>query len=128
MLKERKLTLNEIIDDAKKQQLERISNKKKPLLILDNIINCVTEGVQGDKLYEINHLLVNLKEPMMTQDGIEQLEELIVGFIDEFEFKEVYDMMVKDGLDKEMGEYRYQDFLIPFKSLLKREITSPKNN
>jgi 5'-3' exonuclease len=128
MLSERKLTLNEIIDEAKRQQLERTENKKKPLKILDNIVNCVTEGVQGKKLYEINHKLVNLKEPMMTQDGVEQLEELIVGFIDEFEFKEVYDMMVKDGLDKEMGEYRYQDFLVPFKSLLKREITSPKNN
>jgi len=127
MLKERKLTLKEIIDDAKKQQLERTTNKKKPLLILDNIINCVTEGVQGDKLYEINYRLVNLKEPMMTQDGIEQLEELIDGFIDDIEFKEVYDMMVKDGLDKEMGEFRYQEFLIPFKNLLKREITSIKN-
>ena len=128
MLSERKLTLNEIIDEAKKQQLERTENKKKPLKILHNILNRVTDGVQGDKIYEINHKLVNLKEPMMTLDGIEQLEELIEGFIDEFEFTEVYDMMVKDGLDNEMGEYRYQDFLIPFKSLIKREVTNIKNN
>ena len=50
-LKERKVTLNEIIDNAKKQQLERIENKKKPLKILDNIINKITDGVQKDKIY-----------------------------------------------------------------------------
>jgi len=120
VLKERKLTLNEIIDEAKKQQLERVSTKKKPLLILDNIINSVTEGVQGKDIYEINHRLVNLEEPMMTEDGIEQLHNLIDTPLEQGEFKKIYVMMKSDGLKDEMGEYRYDDFLIPFKSLLNR--------
>jgi 5'-3' exonuclease len=120
MLSERKLTLNEIIDEAKKQQLERTSAKKKPLLILENIINSVTEGVQGKDIYEINHKLVSLKEPMMTIDGIEDLHKLMDDPLEQGEFKKVYVMMKKDGLDKEMSDYRYEDFLIPFKSLINR--------
>ena len=120
MLSDRKLTLNEIIDDAKKQQLERTSAKKKPLVILDNIVNRVTDGVQGKDIYEINHKLVSLKEPMMTEDGIEKLHNLIDNPLEEGEFKKIYVMMKTDGLKDEMGEYRYEDFLIPFKSLLNR--------
>lgn len=120
MLKESKLTLNQIIDEAKKQKLERISEKKPNLLILDNIINGVTEGVQGKDIYEINHKLVNLKEPMMTEDGIKQLQDLINEPLQKGEFKKIYVMMKKDGLNKEMSDYRYEDFLIPFKSLITR--------
>jgi DNA polymerase-1 len=122
-LKEKELTLNEIIEDAKKQQLERIENKKQPLKILDNIINRVTDGVQKDKIYEINERLVNLSKPMMTEDGIRDLEHLIEGTLDSSgrDLKNVFIMMKRDGLDKALGENRYATFLEPFKKLIDRE-------
>jgi 5'-3' exonuclease len=124
-LTERKVTLNEIIDHAKKQQEERIANKLKPLISLQNIIDGVTDGVQGNKIYEINEKLVNLKKPMMTKQGIKELELLKNGFLlpeeRDGEFKEVYKMMKEHGLDKEIGEYRYPDYLVPFKKLISRE-------
>jgi 5'-3' exonuclease len=122
-LKERKVTLNEIIEDAQKQQLERIENKKKPLKILDNIINKVTDGVQKDKIYEINERLVNLSQPMMTEDGVRELKHLIEGTLDSSgrELKNVFSMMKRDGLDKSLGETRFNDFLTPFKKLIDRE-------
>jgi predicted methyltransferase len=75
---------------------------------------------QGKDIYEINHKLVSLKEPMMTIDGIEDLHKLMDDPLEQGEFKKVYVMMKKDGLDKEMSDYRYEDFLIPFKSLINR--------
>jgi DNA polymerase-1 len=123
MLKERKVLLNEIIEEAKKQQEERLQNKKKPLSVLDNIINSVTDGVQGKDIYEINDKLVNLKYPMMTEDGIWQLNELIENTLDSSgrDIKKVFEYMKRDGLDKTIGETRYDEYLIPFKKLIQRE-------
>jgi 5'-3' exonuclease len=119
----RKVLLSEIIESASKQQIERKENKQKPLKVLDNIINCVTDGVQGKQLYEINEQLVNLSKPMMTEEGIRELEHLIEGTLDSSgrELKNVLIMMKRDGLDKSIGEHRYPEYLLPFKKLIDRE-------
>jgi DNA polymerase-1 len=122
-LVERKVSLIEILEHAKKQQLERISSKKKPLKVLDNIINAVTEGVQGERVYEINEKLVNLRKPMLTEDGLKDLEQLIDGTLDSSgrDLKNVLIYMKRDGLDKTIGEHRYPEYLMPFKNLIARE-------
>jgi DNA polymerase-1 len=120
--KDRKVTLEEIINSAKKQQEQRLIEKKKPLKILDNIINSITDGVQKERIYEINYKLVDLTKPLMNEKGINGLEELIEGFFDiDYDSKDVFDMMKRDGLDKILGDFRYPDFLIPFKKLIERE-------
>jgi 5'-3' exonuclease len=121
--KERVMTLEEIINSAKEQQQVRINEKKKPLKILDNIINSITDGVQKEKIYEINYRLVSLKEPFMTKKGIEELENLIEGSFENLDTdsKKVFNMMKRDGLDRIMGEYRFQEFPTPFKKLIERE-------
>jgi DNA polymerase-1 len=122
-LKTQILSLNEIIDKAKKQQQERIDNKKKPLKVLDNIINKVTDGPQKEMIYEINNRLVNLNTPMMTEDAIRELQRLNDGKLTntDRDLKNVMAMMKRDGLDKAIGETRYPDYLIPFKKLIERE-------
>lgn len=126
-LTKRKVTLNEIIEQASKQQEERIAQKQKPLKVLQNIIDAVTDGVQGNKIYQINERLVNLSKPMMTTDGIRALELLKNGSLlpENREFTKVFEMMKNHGIDKEIGEYRYPEYLVPFKKLIDREI---KNN
>ncbi len=123
-LKERKVILNEIISKAKVLQDQRLNNKKKPLAVLDNIMNSITEGIQGEKLYEINTKLVNLKEPLLTEDAVEDIENLINGTLDmdERKLKNVFILMERDGIDKAIGDIRYPDFLIPFKKLIEREV------
>jgi DNA polymerase-1 len=123
ILSEQKVSINDILVLAKEKQEERISKKLKPLKVLDNIINSVTDGVQGDKIYEINDKLVNLKKPMMTEDAIEELHMLIDGTLDESgrDLKNVLTYMKRDGLDKTIGEQRYPEYLIPFKKLIDRE-------
>ena len=108
---------------AKQQQQKRLEEKKKPLKVLDYIIEGVTDGIQKERVYEINEKLVNLKKPMLTEASINALNTLIEGTFDisQQDLKNVLTMMRKDGLDKAMGEFRYNDFLIPFKQLMSRE-------
>lgn len=122
-LKEEVLNLTQVIDEAKEQQLERISKKKKPLLVLDNIINSITDGPQKEKIYEINEQLVNLSKPMLTEKAISDIEALREGTLDSSgrDLKNVFTMMKRDGIDKALGEVRFSDFLIPFKKLIDRE-------
>jgi DNA polymerase-1 len=120
---ERVLTLDDIITKAKQIQTQRSEQKQPPLKVLDNIINKVTIGIQGDKIYEINSALVNLKNPLMTEDSIEKLNNLITGQFDADErgLKNVLNKMKLDGMEQAIGSNRYPDYLIPFKQLIERE-------
>jgi DNA polymerase-1 len=122
-LNERKLTIDEVIELANARQNQRLSEKKKPLKVLNNIINKVTDGVQKENIYEINERLVNLKKPMITEKAMDELNELINGNFDytDFSLKTILGLMKRDGLDKAMGASRYDDFLIPFKKLANRD-------
>lgn len=122
-LSERKLSIDDILELAKQRQQERIDSNKKPLKVLENILNRVTDGIQKENIYEINERLVNLSNPMITEDAILALEELKEGTLDSSgrDLKNVFNMMKRDGLDKILGETRYSDFLIPFKKLVDRE-------
>lgn len=122
-IKDNPVSVDYIIEKAKELQEERLNKKLKPLKVLDNIINKVTIGVQGDKIYEINERLVNLKKPLITQKAINNLLDLKEGTLDSSgrELKNVFNMMKNDGIDKAIGENRLTDYLIPFKRLILRE-------
>lgn len=123
-LKQKKVSLTQILERAKEIQQERKDQKKKPLAVLDNMINRTTDSVLGNKIYEINYKLVDLKNPFMTKDGTRELELLIEGDLDPEgrSLKNVLSYMEKDGLKKLIGESRYENYLIPFKELINREI------
>jgi len=137
-LSKRKVTLEEILIKADKLQEDRKQVKKKPLGVLSNIIEGVTttkpdedgkshDLVMGMELYNRNWKLVNLKEPMMTEEGLEQLELYLDAPLspEGRSIKNVYTLMKEDGLDWLIGERRFAEYLIPFKKLMEREL---KNN
>jgi 5'-3' exonuclease len=125
-LKEREVTLDEIIKQAKEIQENRVQNKKKPLKVLDNIINRTTDGIQGDKIYEINKVLIDLSSPLLTEESKINFNELITSKLseDDRSIKNAYKMLKQDGIDKVIGQTRYKEYLLPFKKLMERE----KNN
>jgi 5'-3' exonuclease len=125
---ERKVLLTELLEKAKLLQEERTSNKKKPLQALDNLINCVTDGVQGNRLYEINTALIDLSNPFVTADAIDELHTLIDGEFDMSDrgVKNVFQQMKVDGIDRVIGSHRYPDYLVPFKQLIERELKTNK--
>tara|TARA_Y100000389_G_C17052493_1_gene313437 strand:- start:4 stop:558 length:555 start_codon:yes stop_codon:yes gene_type:complete len=125
-LKERKVTLDEVLKRAKELQDKRIENKKTNLKVLDNIINGTTDGVQGDQLYAINHRLVDLTSPLIHEKALNEVNELISSPLsDDRSIKSAYKMLKEDGLDKILGQSRYETYLLPFKKLMERE---KKNN
>ena len=125
-LTERKVTLDEIIEEASKLQDKRLEAKKPKLQVLENIINGVTDGIQGDRLYEINEQLVDLTKPLVSDEALEDVNLLIDSPLsDDRSIKNAYKMLKDDGLDKVLGETRYETYLLPFKKLMERE---KKNN
>jgi 5'-3' exonuclease len=129
-LKEHRLTIDDILTKAKELQDNRIKENKKPLQKLTNIIESVTDGVQGKKIYEINSRLVDLKRPLLTEDGIAEISLLMEGEmgIDDRSLKNVMTLMKKDGLEHMIGANRYPEFLLPFKKLTEREKTYEQEN
>lgn len=122
-LKTEVLGLDDLIELANKKQEERLSNKKPKLKVFENIVNRVTDGVQKNRIYEVNEKLMDLKKPLITEDAIDELNDLINGSLNntDRDLKNVLKMMERDGLDKIIGEYRYPEYLLPFKKLISRE-------
>ena len=119
---EREVKLAEILIDAQKIQEDRILKKQKPLKALDNILNSVTDGIQGVKLYEINDELVNLTKPKMTEKSIKHFYDVIeTPLSDDRGIMNVYKMVKRDSLDDLIKEYYMSDYFLPFKKLIDRE-------
>jgi 5'-3' exonuclease len=121
-LAERKVTLDEILESAKKQQYFRIDMKKKPLKTLTNIIERNTTGIQGKEIYEINEALVDLSKPLVDKPNRKLLKnlKLPIGDITNRGIKNVYTLMKRDGIDKQIYNFS-TEYLLPFKELIERE-------
>lgn len=117
------LTVEQIIDKAKLLQTDRINNKKKPLQILTNISEGITDGPQGNDLYSINKMLVNLKTPLLTEDAISKINDLIDLPINPEgrDIKNVYRYAKEDGMQDKIKN-NIEEYFMPFKKLMGREI------
>ena len=124
ILKERPVTLNEIIQLAKDQQELRAKEKKKPLKALTNIIESITEGIQGKDIYRINKIIIDLSKPLVDESNRLLLEynKGPMGDFDERGIKNVFTYMKRDGIDKEIEAFS-TSYLLPFKKLIEREKT-----
>lgn len=114
------LTLDDIITEAKNLQETRVVEKKKPLKALGNIIHGITDGVQKDKLYEINTYLVDLTYPLLTPDAKEAIDNLVESQLSEDDrgIKNALILMKRDGIEKMINAV---DYMLPFKKLIERE-------
>lgn len=117
----KKLSLEEIFSSINHIQNER----KTRLKTLDNILNGITDGVQKDRLYEVNEKIINLKKPILTNECIKNLNTIIESPIDpeDRNTKNVLSMMIEDGFVMAIpgGRNGYIEFLTPFLSIIKKE-------
>jgi 5'-3' exonuclease len=107
-------------------KIETIQNDRKSRLkTLDNILNGVTNGVQKDKIYEINEKIIDLKRPLITESVKNDLDLLFDVSMDPEgrETKNVISMMIEDGLMMAIpgGQDGYINFLQPFLRIIKKE-------
>lgn len=122
-LKNEVINLDFVLKRAKDLAKERLENKMKPLQILDNIINSVTEGVQGEDIYKINEKIVNLTTPLLTEEALIDVENLITGVINPEDrgIKNVYTLVKRDSLDDLIKDDYFTEYFLPFKRLMERE-------
>ena len=115
------LTLEDIFSKIELIQSER----KTRLKTLDNIINKVTVGIQGEDIFSINEKIIDLKKPLLTESAQHTLDELFETPIDPEDrtTKNVIKMMLEDGLTMAIpgGRDGYINFLKPFLRIIKKE-------
>ena len=123
----RPLTLEEIMCKIEVLQKER----KGRLKTLDNIVNKISVGVQGENIFEINEKIINLKSPLLTETSVIELDTLFDTSIDPEgrNTKNVIKMMLEDGLVMAIpgGREGYINFLRPFLRVIKKEKKYFKN-
>jgi len=122
-IKKRKVTLEEVIEKAKFINEERVKNKKKPLKWADNIVNRVTDGCQGEKIYEINKKIIDLKKPLMSTEAKELLESMMYAPIDPTDrnMENLYNIVIEYNIDKLKDPTTFGNFFSEFMYLIDKE-------
>lgn len=124
---EKTLTLEYIFSKIEEIQKER----KTRLKTLDNILNKVTKGSQKEMIYEVNEKIIDLTNPLLTEDTKTDLDYLFSTTMDPEgrDTKNVINMMIEDGLMWAIpgGREGYINFLQPFLSIIKKEKNYYKN-
>jgi 5'-3' exonuclease len=115
-IKSEKIDLSFIMRRSKELLDERKQEKKKPLKSLENILNGVTDGCQGDKLYEINQKIIDLSEPLLTDEAIEVMNNELYAPIDtsELSLKNAYEIIGDNNMNEILDETKFGNLLEPF--------------
>ena len=121
--KKRKVTLEEVIKKAKEINENRILEKKKPLKWAENIVNRVTDGCQGEKIYEINEKIIDLKKPLMSTEAKDLLESIMYAPIDPTDrnMENLYNIIIEYNIDKLKDPTTFGNFFSEFMYLIDKE-------
>ena len=110
------MTLEAVIERSKGLLEERKQSKKKPLKSLENIVNGVTDGCQGDKVYEINRKIIDLSEPLLTEEAKAELDDVLYAPIDTSDrsLKNVYKIVEYNKMYELTNENRFGNAFAPY--------------
>lgn len=117
------LTIEDIIGRAAVINEERAASKKKPLKAVENIINKVSDGCQGDHIYEINQRIIDLSQPLLTDEAREGMDALMHAPIDPEgrEYRNVYEIVSNNHMHVLMDERRFGGLFSIFERLIMNE-------
>ena len=120
---EHKTDLKAIIERSKELLEERKQNKQKPLKSLENIVNGVTDGCQGDRLYEINRKIIDLSEPLLTEEAEKGLNDVLYAPIDTTNrnVKNAYKIIDKNRMFDLTDETKFGNVLAPYGRIILME-------
>jgi len=118
-----KMDLETVVRRSKELLEERKANKQKPLKVLENIVNGVTDGCQGDRLYEINRKIIDLSEPLLTEDARKELDNTAYEVIDTTDrsTKNVYRIIEEHKMYEMLDEKKFGDILAPYSRIIMME-------
>ena len=122
-IKDRPITIDEVKQRAKLLNEERVKDKKKPLKVLENLINGVSKRNYNGDFYEINEKIINLKKPLLTEGAIEEINSMRYAPIDPDgrSFGNVATYVREDDITELLDSYKFSNFFIEFNSLINRE-------
>ena len=118
-----KVDLEYIINRSKILNEERIANKQKPLKSLENIINRVTDGCQGEHIYEINRRLIDLSEPLLTKEAEEEMNTIMYAPLDPDgrDYKNLYKIVQENEMTDILSEGKFSTFFSDFNQIIENE-------
>ena len=119
-MQEKPCTIEEILDYA------RNIPQKKPIKTLVNLLEGKTKTtIFGEQFYLTNKIIVDLGNPLITDDGKELVEQILTDTIDPTDrgYKNLMRMMMEDGLFKYLpkNDEAWVNFLKPFMKLTRKE-------
>jgi len=110
---------------------EELLKEQKDNTVLKNLLTGKTkEGIFGDEFFEINKKIVDLSEPLISEEGKELVHSYYSESLDPDGrgYKNLIRMMMDDGLFKYLpkGDDQWVYFLKPFLKLTRKEKTKFK--
>ena len=117
---EKPCTMEEILDYA------RNIHQDKPSKTFTNLLTGKTKStILGEEFYITNKKIVDLTNPLITDDGKELVEQILTDTIDPTDrgYKNLMRMMMEDGLFKYLpkNDEAWVNFLKPFMKLTRKE-------
>lgn len=119
-LQQKPCTIDELLVIA------RNNGQKKKSKALENILTGKTKsGIFGEEFYQLNKKIVDLSEPLITDEGKVMVEQIMNDTIDPMDrgHKNLMRMMMEDGLFKYLpkDDDAWVNFLRPFLKLTRKE-------
>jgi DNA polymerase-1 len=104
----------------------------KPIKVLQNILTGKTKlSILGEEFYRVNKVIIDLSEPLITEEGKEMVEQVLNDVMDPTDrgYKNLMRMMMEDGLFKYLpkNDEAWVDFVRPFMKLARHEKRNNKN-
>ena len=126
-MQEKPCTIEELLDIA------RNIPQKKPIKTLSNILTGKTKStILGEEFYNTNKQIVDLSNPLITDDGKTLVEQIYTDTIDPTNrgYKNLMRMMMEDGLFKYLpkDDEAWVNFLTPFTKLIRKEKRNTNKN
>jgi 5'-3' exonuclease len=123
-LRERPVTINEIKERAIQKIEERKNDKKKPLKWHENIVNGISKRNYNGDFYEINDKIINLKNPLLTDDAKEEMDNTMYAPMDTEgrSLENLYKLILEDDITDLKNIDRFSTFFSSFKPLIDKEI------
>ena len=126
-VQEKPCTVEEILDYA------RNIPQKKPIKTLVNLLTGKTKSsIFGEEFYTTNKKIVDLTNPLITDDGKDLVSQILTDSIDPTDrgYKNLMRMMMEDGLFKYLpkNDEAWVNFLKPFMKLTRKEKRNTNKN
>ena len=131
-IKKEKTSIDSILERSKILLEERKENKKKPLKSLENIINRVTDGSQGKDIFEINKKIIDLSEPLLTEEAATCMKnEMYLPLdVEGRSIDNIYEIIYENEMNDMLNSDKFGNIFGCYERIIKmeKEYSSKKNN